>query len=202
MICAEKRSPKVLCSLLDQLRDSSEVLPLRNPIVFSLALGGLVNTAVLELKLTIHLILTRTIIHSVDHSPAHTHILILPGTSPTMTMNLPALLLTLLLARGAANYSLTVRDSIMIAHSFANNPSFGPAQNLHGATYTVDVTFKAKKLHKENNWVVDIGDASEVLAEVCGRLTFRNLDEVYPGEMTTTEFMCKVRKHTKRGTWQ
>eukprot|EP00518_Triparma_eleuthera_P015718 CAMPEP_0197557768 /NCGR_PEP_ID=MMETSP1320-20131121/17721_1 /TAXON_ID=91990 /ORGANISM="Bolidomonas sp., Strain RCC2347" /LENGTH=114 /DNA_ID=CAMNT_0043119025 /DNA_START=178 /DNA_END=519 /DNA_ORIENTATION=+ len=79
----------------------------------------------------------------------------------------------------------------MIAHSFANNPSFGPAQNLHGATYTVDVTFKAKDLHRENNWVVDIGEASEILAEVCGRFNFKNLDELFPGEMTTTEFMCK-----------
>jgi len=39
-------------------------------------------------------------------------------------------------------YSLTVRDSIMIAHSFAGNENFGPAQNLHGATYTVDVEFR------------------------------------------------------------
>lgn len=97
-----------------------------------------------------------------------------------------------------AGFSLTVRDSIMIAHSFANNPSFGPAQNLHGATYTVDVTFKAKNLHRENNWVVDIGEASEILAEVCGRFNFKNLDELFPGEMTTTE--VRVRESEGRGT--
>ncbi|GMH57777.1 hypothetical protein TrST_g2362 [Triparma strigata] len=106
------------------------------------------------------------------------------------------LLLSLLLAINvgcvlAGGYSLTVRDSIMIAHSFANNPSFGPAQNLHGATYTVDVTFKIPKLHPKNNWVVDIGEASEVLKEVCEAYNFKNLDEMFPGEMTTTEFMCK-----------
>ncbi len=37
-------------------------------------------------------------------------------------------------------YHLTVRDHIMIAHSFTS-PTFGPAQALHGATYVVDVTF-------------------------------------------------------------
>ena len=62
------------------------------------------------------------------------------------------LLLLLLFAFFAATadcksaYSLTVRDSIMIAHSFSNNPAFGPAQALHGATYTVDVTFMSAKL--------------------------------------------------------
>ena len=38
-------------------------------------------------------------------------------------------------------YTLAIRDSIMIAHSFHNHPSFGPAGGLHGATYTVDVEF-------------------------------------------------------------
>lgn len=42
----------------------------------------------------------------------------------------------------ASGYSLGVRDSIMIAHSFRGK-EFGPAQNLHGATYTVDVEFLA-----------------------------------------------------------
>ncbi|MEX1056379.1 MAG: 6-carboxytetrahydropterin synthase, partial [Natronospirillum sp.] len=31
-------------------------------------------------------------------------------------------------------YELTVRDHLMIAHSF-NGAIFGPAQQLHGATY-------------------------------------------------------------------
>ena len=31
-------------------------------------------------------------------------------------------------------YTLTVRDHFMIAHSFQGS-IFGPAQNLHGATY-------------------------------------------------------------------
>ena len=42
------------------------------------------------------------------------------------------------------------------------------------------------------NWVVDIGEASEALGAVLRKYNFQNLDEVFPGENTTTEFMCKV----------
>mmetsp|Transcript_58060 Transcript_58060/g.62737 ORF Transcript_58060/g.62737 Transcript_58060/m.62737 type:complete len:80 (-) Transcript_58060:1772-2011(-) len=38
-------------------------------------------------------------------------------------------------------FSLGVKDSLMIAHSFHNHPSFGPAGGMHGATYTCDVDF-------------------------------------------------------------
>jgi len=34
-------------------------------------------------------------------------------------------------------YGVTVRDHMMIAHSFTG-AVFGPAQRLHGATYVVD----------------------------------------------------------------
>ena len=38
-------------------------------------------------------------------------------------------------------FSVTVRDHMMIAHSFRGE-AFGPAQRLHGATYVVDATFR------------------------------------------------------------
>ena len=38
-------------------------------------------------------------------------------------------------------FSVTVRDHVMIAHSFRGEV-FGPAQRLHGATYVVDATFR------------------------------------------------------------
>ena len=34
-------------------------------------------------------------------------------------------------------YAVEVRDRIMIAHSLPD-PFFGPAQNMHGATFVVD----------------------------------------------------------------
>jgi len=43
------------------------------------------------------------------------------------------------------------------------------------------------------NWVIDIGKASEILSDILSKYNLKNLDEVFSnGEMTTTEFMCKV----------
>lgn len=90
-------------------------------------------------------------------------------------------------------YTLAIRDSIMIAHSFHNHPSFGPAGGLHGATYTVDVEFASNSLHPECSWVIDIGVASDMVAEVLKKYNYKNLDEVFgKNVMTTTEFMCKA----------
>lgn len=88
-------------------------------------------------------------------------------------------------------YSVTVRDHIMIAHSF-NDPMFGPAQKLHGATYVVDVTFYSGELNKQNI-VVDIAKAHESLKAVLQPLNYQNLDEItsFKGLLTTTEFMAK-----------
>ncbi|HCW88601.1 MAG TPA: hypothetical protein DHU56_00830 [Marinobacter sp.] len=89
-------------------------------------------------------------------------------------------------------YSLTVRDHMMIAHSFAGE-IFGPARKLHGATYVVDVSFERAELDA-NDLVVDIGLASEVLSEVLGAFNMQNLDELpeFKGRNTTTEFMARA----------
>ncbi|MFC4244340.1 6-pyruvoyl tetrahydropterin synthase family protein [Gryllotalpicola reticulitermitis] len=88
-------------------------------------------------------------------------------------------------------FSVTVRDHMMVAHSLSGDV-FGPAQQLHGATYIVDATFRARELD-ENGIVVDIGRASEALHELIGHLTYRNLDEVaeLAGINTTTERLCQ-----------
>ncbi|MDQ1544341.1 MAG: hypothetical protein QOK08_1979 [Actinomycetota bacterium] len=90
------------------------------------------------------------------------------------------------------SFTVTVRDHMMIAHSFTGE-SFGPAQRLHGATFVVDATFEASDLDP-NGVVVDIGRASVLLAEITGSLTYRNLDEDpdFVGVNTTTEVLCKV----------
>ena len=89
-------------------------------------------------------------------------------------------------------FAVTVRDHIMIAHSFAGE-AFGPAQRLHGATFIVDASFRARELD-DDGVVVDIGLASEVLAEITGALTYRNLDDEpeFAGVNTTTERLCQV----------
>ncbi len=87
-------------------------------------------------------------------------------------------------------YRLTVREHIMIAHSFQGD-IFGPAQRLHGATYLVDVTFMRPELDSDN-LVVDIGLAGEQLRGILAPLNYSNLDEApqLAGENTTTEFLA------------
>jgi 6-pyruvoyltetrahydropterin/6-carboxytetrahydropterin synthase len=87
-------------------------------------------------------------------------------------------------------FSLTVRDHIMIAHSFRGE-IFGPAQRLHGATYVVDCELRRPELDTDG-LVVDIGKASVALGQVLGELNYRNLDDepAFAGKNTTTEFLA------------
>ncbi len=89
-------------------------------------------------------------------------------------------------------FSVTVRDHMMIAHSLRGEV-FGPAQQLHGATYVVDLTVRAKSLDADGV-VVDIGQAARVLSEVVGALSYRNLDDdpSLAGVNTTTERLAQV----------
>ena len=89
-------------------------------------------------------------------------------------------------------FSVTVRDHMMIAHSFRGDV-FGPAQRLHGATYVVDATFSRLELDADNI-VVDIGRATEELHAVLGELNYRNLDDepAFSGMNTSTEALARV----------
>jgi len=89
-------------------------------------------------------------------------------------------------------FHLTVRDHVMIAHSLPH-PSFGPAQNLHGATYVVELTLWRETLSPESI-VIDIGEAASVLSRALSDLNYRNLDE-HPdlaGTLTTTEAVARL----------
>src|ERR1700688_3703273 len=90
-------------------------------------------------------------------------------------------------ARDNYMFSVTVRDHMMIAHSFRGEV-FGPAQRLHGATYVVDATFRRAALDSDGI-VVDIGRAAEQLHEVVAELNYRNLDQesAFAGMNTSTE---------------
>ena len=89
-------------------------------------------------------------------------------------------------------FKVTIRDHIMIAHSFTGEV-FGPAQQMHGATFVVDASFSSSDLD-ENGIVVDIGLASTKLHAVLADLNYRNLDEdpTLAGKNTTTEVLAKV----------
>ena len=88
-------------------------------------------------------------------------------------------------------YSVGVREHFMVAHSFQGT-LFGPAQQLHGHTYTVDVEFRTAQLTGEGV-VVDIARAHRALRAVLDPLNYKNLDELpeFQQQNTTTEFLAK-----------
>ena len=88
-------------------------------------------------------------------------------------------------------YSITVRNNILIAHSLQGEV-FGPAQNMHGATYIVDAEFYAKEINKYNI-IMDLGVVTEILSDVLKFYSYKNLDEVeeFKNIITSTEFLAK-----------
>jgi 6-pyruvoyltetrahydropterin/6-carboxytetrahydropterin synthase len=87
-------------------------------------------------------------------------------------------------------FRLTVRDRVMIAHSFRGEV-FGPAQGVHGATFVVEAEFQSREMD-EANLVVDIGLAHEALHRVLAVINYKHLDEleIFSGQNTTTEFLA------------
>ena len=87
-------------------------------------------------------------------------------------------------------YEVKVKDNLFIAHSL-NDEFFGPAKNLHGATYVIDLIISSKEL-SDKNVVIDIGLASRLLKECIDIYNYKNLDEIESlrGFITTTEFLA------------
>ena len=87
-------------------------------------------------------------------------------------------------------YSITVSHYFMVAHGLVG-AVFGPAQQLHGATYVVEAELRCDALDADGI-VCDIGRALDLLKAVVGELDYRNLDEVaeFSGRNTTTEFLA------------
>jgi 6-pyruvoyltetrahydropterin/6-carboxytetrahydropterin synthase len=89
-------------------------------------------------------------------------------------------------------FALTVRDHIMVAHSFRGE-IFGPAQRLHGATFIVDLELRRQVLDADG-LIADIGALTQLLHQVLEPINYRNLDDVseFTGQNTTTEFLAKA----------
>lgn len=88
-------------------------------------------------------------------------------------------------------YSLTVNDYVMIAHSLPNE-FFGPAQQLHGATLTVEATFTRPELD-EHSVVLDIGHATQLLDDALAPLRYADLDSHpdFEGRLSTSEVIAQ-----------
>jgi 6-pyruvoyltetrahydropterin/6-carboxytetrahydropterin synthase len=89
-------------------------------------------------------------------------------------------------------FILGVLDHVMIAHSFAD-AFFGPAQQLHGATYAIELELRTTQLGP-HQVVMDIGALRDILRRVLADLDYRNLDEhvAFAGLLSTTE---RVAEH-------
>jgi len=88
-------------------------------------------------------------------------------------------------------YEVKIRDYCFVAHSLKDE-FFGPAKNLHGVTYVVDLIISSKVLI-EKNVIIDIGIANKVLKNVIAQYNYKNLDEIdkFNNHITTTEYMAK-----------
>tara|TARA_B100000035_G_scaffold1857_1_gene1602 strand:- start:1008 stop:1400 length:393 start_codon:yes stop_codon:yes gene_type:complete len=88
-------------------------------------------------------------------------------------------------------YELKIRDYCFIAHSLGDD-FFGPAKNLHGTTYIIDLMLQSEELI-EKNIIIDIGLATDILKNVISKYNYKNLDDLeeLQGNITTTEFMAK-----------
>ncbi len=89
-------------------------------------------------------------------------------------------------------YTVGIRDHIMIAHSLKGE-TFGPAQKLHGCTYTVDVEFQGEQLDKDGI-VIDIALATDFVHETLAQFNYKNLDELsdFTQQNSTTECVAKT----------
>ena len=87
-------------------------------------------------------------------------------------------------------YSIAVSGHVMIAHSFVGE-IFGPAQQLHGATYAVEMAVRRAELDG-NGRVCDTGLAKLLLDQALGEFAYRNLDDfaAFRGRNTTAEFLA------------
>ena len=88
-------------------------------------------------------------------------------------------------------FEVKVTKNMFIAHSL-NDDLFGPAKNLHGATYIIDLIVSSNDLNTKNI-VIDIDLASQLLEECILKYNYKNLDDIpeFQDTLTTTEFMAK-----------
>ena len=69
-------------------------------------------------------------------------------------------------------YELKIKDYCFIAHSL-NDVYFGPAKNLHGVTYVIELTISSLTLI-EKNVIIDIGLITKILKQVIEQYNYKN----------------------------
>ena len=80
-------------------------------------------------------------------------------------------------------YELKIRDYCFIAHSLKDD-FFGPAKNLHGVTYVIDLVISSENLI-DKNIIIDIGVATDILKKVISNF----IDSPHPHVSDTLGFI-------------
>ena len=88
-------------------------------------------------------------------------------------------------------FSVGVSDHCMVAHSYSD-PFFGPAQRLHGATYTVEAEIRSRALGA-HNVVMNLGSLRDIVRRALATIDYSNLDEhaAFPNRTSTTERLAQ-----------
>jgi 6-pyruvoyl-tetrahydropterin synthase len=88
-------------------------------------------------------------------------------------------------------YTVGVRDHIMVAHSLSGEV-FGPAQRLHGATFTVSAELSREELN-DMGILIDLTLLRRELRDVLDEIDHQNLDEhpAFEGKRSTTELIAR-----------
>ena len=91
-------------------------------------------------------------------------------------------------AEDVGSYTVSVRGRAQVAHSFSGE-EFGPAQALHGITYTIDAVLTGPSLAPDVNYLIDICEVERVLHDALAVYDRKNLDELdeFNGQNTTCE---------------
>ncbi len=89
-------------------------------------------------------------------------------------------------------YSISLRDHLKVAFSL-EGMQYGVGQNVHGATYTLDVTFYSKELDDEGV-VVSFNLATQIIGKVISLYNYKYLDDLaeFKERNATMEYLCKV----------
>ncbi|MHA2031952.1 MAG: 6-carboxytetrahydropterin synthase [Candidatus Kariarchaeaceae archaeon] len=89
-------------------------------------------------------------------------------------------------------YSISLRDHLKVAFSL-EGIQYGQAQNVHGATYSLDVVFYSRELDNEGA-VINFNLAQQILEKVVSLYSYKYLDDLaeFKENNATMEYMCKL----------
>ncbi|MCE7734605.1 MAG: 6-carboxytetrahydropterin synthase [Candidatus Heimdallarchaeota archaeon] len=89
-------------------------------------------------------------------------------------------------------YSISLRDHLKVAFSL-EGMQYGQAQNVHGATYALDVVFYSRELDVDGA-VINFSLARQIVEKVVSLYSYKYLDDLaeFKENNATMEYMCRL----------